>query len=407
MTLKTGTVGNAQALRLGAASCKLRLVESLPYYREEVRLAAEEPELSSHSLHQVVAYPHSMRAEVAGFLVRKYSKRSSIVLDPFCGSGTTGLEANMLGRVAFLSDVNPLAVAIARPKLDAADLAEVTLGLQAVSLRRPVEMGPYGEVFKHFFEAETFREVVNLRAVLASKEDRVSNFIRLIALSLLHGASAGYFSVYTYPNFSSTPQQQAQLNVQRRQVPDYRAVLPRILRKTASALRDGIPSVMRQISVQNRVDVSDARNLSYIPSACVDLAVAAPPLPGAADAIKDQWLRLWFLGIQAQPLAERLWQDAPVDEWLSFMNETLTECARVVKGGGRACFVLRDTAAVKGGSEIEMRFIDMVQRELPRYWGVECVLVNREKASAVTGIASRRSPDAADGSDKIVVLRRQ
>jgi DNA modification methylase len=386
----------------------LRLVETPPYYREELCLwNVNSEEETLHSLHSVNACPQGLRAEVPAYLIRKYSKRGSVVLDPFCGGGSTGLEANMVGRVAFLSDVNPLALAVAQARLSPADLAEVTLALQVLVLRRPVEMGPFGEVFKHFFDAETFREVVNLRSILSQREDRVASFIRFIALSLLHGPSAGYLSAATSNAVSVTPQEQAALNVQRAQVPEYRAVMPRILRKTASALRDGVPSVMRQVAIQNRVCAADARSLAYIPSGAVDLVVTQPPLPGPENMVREQWLKLWFLGVQSQPLSQQLWRGPSVDGWLNFMNETLIELARVVKGGGRAALALSDVVLMRKSEELDLHLIDMVQRDLQRFWYVECVITQPEPVPAVgAGTRGRRSEQVASNT-KIVVLRRR
>jgi adenine-specific DNA methylase len=47
-------------------------------------------------------------------LVEYYTKLGDTVLDPFCGSGMTGVAAAPLGRRVFLSDISPAAVFIAR-----------------------------------------------------------------------------------------------------------------------------------------------------------------------------------------------------------------------------------------------------------------------------------------------------
>ena len=405
MSSKSESVGALNSHPVGRLA--LRLADSPPFFVEEVQFWNQGEEDAAHSLHGVLSFPNTLRAEVPGFLIRKYSKRGSIVLDPFCGGGTIGLEANMLGRAAFLSDVSPLAIAIANAKLNPADLAEVTLGLQALALRRPVEMGPFGDIFKHFFDAETFREIVNLRALLSQRQDRVGNFIKLIALSLLHGPSAGYFSAPTSQVTAITPQEQAELNRQRRQLPDYRPVMPRVLRKTAAVLRDGVPSVMKQVTIQNRTLLADARDLSYAPSASVDLVLTQPPLPGPENVARDQWLKLWFLGVQASQLSQQVWRSPSVDGWLSFMNEVLVEFARVVRGGGRVCLALQDVLILRKREELDLHLIDMVKEQLSRFWNVECVLVHREKRPAVGSNSRGRRSDQPGSDTKVVVLRRR
>jgi site-specific DNA-methyltransferase (adenine-specific) len=46
-------------------------------------------------------------------VVELFSNRGDVVLDPFCGSGTTGVAAKRLGRGSVLLDVNPDATALA------------------------------------------------------------------------------------------------------------------------------------------------------------------------------------------------------------------------------------------------------------------------------------------------------
>jgi DNA modification methylase len=67
----------------------------------------------THGIHSYTAkfIPHMPR-----YFIEKYTKEGEIVLDPFAGSGTTLLEANLLGRNALGIDINPLAVLIGRVK---------------------------------------------------------------------------------------------------------------------------------------------------------------------------------------------------------------------------------------------------------------------------------------------------
>lgn len=53
---------------------------------------------------------------VARYLITKFTSDADMVLDPMCGSGTTGVEALLLGRTAELADVNPFSVLLAKVK---------------------------------------------------------------------------------------------------------------------------------------------------------------------------------------------------------------------------------------------------------------------------------------------------
>jgi DNA modification methylase len=62
--------------------------------------------------------PHNVVAEY----IRHYSKEGEIVLDPFCGSGVTALEAVRLKRKIIASDLNPMAIFITEETLKPLDL---------------------------------------------------------------------------------------------------------------------------------------------------------------------------------------------------------------------------------------------------------------------------------------------
>lgn len=51
-------------------------------------------------------------------IILRYSKPGDLVLDIFCGAGTTAIEAKLLGRMCIASDINEKAIELARKNLD-------------------------------------------------------------------------------------------------------------------------------------------------------------------------------------------------------------------------------------------------------------------------------------------------
>ncbi len=69
----------------------------------------------SHGMHE---YKGKFNPQVARSLLNIFKiKETDSLLDPFCGSGTTILEANRLGINAVGFDINPLAIFISKAKL--------------------------------------------------------------------------------------------------------------------------------------------------------------------------------------------------------------------------------------------------------------------------------------------------
>lgn len=392
----------------------LKVVESQPLYRREIELWSDGSEKDSHSLHYALSYPEAFRPEIPAYFINNFSKKGDVVLDPFCGGGTTALEAALKGRIPYASDLNGLAVRITDAKLHPADITDVTLFLQRVNLRRPVALKAFNEIFSAFYDLDTFREIANLRAYLHEHaHEEVARFVELVALALLHGHTASFLSVYSFPQISLHPDEQQQLNFKRRQTPDYRAVVPRVIRKTAALLRDGCPSVLDAMGPKAKIARTDSRDLNYVREGEVDLVVTAPPIPTSKDHSSELWLRSWFAstkftstGFTGSDGASSPTQS--LTSWLDFMNESLVEMARVVKRGGRAVFDLREIRLEDGSSVgLDDELMSMVNRELGRYWEGEGVILNRQRYAKIKDCLKERDTSRSSRHNRLLVLRRR
>ncbi|MBX7143234.1 MAG: hypothetical protein K1X79_02170 [Oligoflexia bacterium] len=383
----------------------LQLVETVPFYRRELT-DSELSEGDDHSLHYSIALMEGCPAKIAQYCIERFSKKGEVVLDPFCGAGATPLEAALRGRVPYASDTNPYFVRVAEAKCAPSDLTEVTLTLQSLNVRKPIDIKVFSNFFSPFYDINTFRELVNLREFLHTQPSPVTRFIELTASGLLHGPSAGFFSAYSFPQISLRPELQKELNRKRNQVPDYRAIVPRILRRTASVLRDGLPSVMRSNVERGRFAVSDSRNLSYIGRPGVGLVLTAPPLPAEPNHVEDLWLRMWFSGIQGVVPA-RGPAHATVESWLDFMNEALCEWARVVARGGRVALILRSVKVGAQDVDLDQLLKDYVEENLRQFWEAEGSFVAQEKSAQLKECLGERDPKKLRQRNRVLVLRRK
>ena len=66
--------------------------------------------------HCVHDYPAKMIPQISRRLIRKYGKKGSMLFDPYCGSGTSLVEARLNSMDAVGTDLNPLARLIAEVK---------------------------------------------------------------------------------------------------------------------------------------------------------------------------------------------------------------------------------------------------------------------------------------------------
>jgi hypothetical protein len=290
-------------------------------------------------LHYAVSYRASYKPELPEFFIRRYCTRGDeVVLDPFSGRGTTVLQANLMGLTGYANDANPLSERIARPKTEPPALPEIEERLRRIPMDAPVDTADYPG-FAMFYHERTYRELLALKQYLAAHRDPVDRFIEMIAVSRLHGHSPGFFSVYSFPQISVPRERQARINAQRDQTPEYRPVLPLILRKARSVLKELTPAereAIRRVSTRNRFVTHDARRIDPLPDGCADLVVTSPPFLNKADYLQDNWLEFWFLGLDIEAIRPRIVQTPDLTAWSAFMGGVTAELHRLLKPGGRA-----------------------------------------------------------------------
>jgi len=81
-------------------------------------------------------------ANIVAEFIRHYSKPAEVILDPFCGSGVTGVESLILKRKAICIDINPMAILITRMTATRVDLRTFELAFDRVK----AEVAPSLEV---------------------------------------------------------------------------------------------------------------------------------------------------------------------------------------------------------------------------------------------------------------------
>lgn len=83
---------------------------------------SEDTTYLSHNYHP---FPAKFIPGLPSFLIKNFSSPGDLVLDPFCGSGTTLVEAKLLNRDAVGIDVHPIAVLMSRVKTNPLSNGEI------------------------------------------------------------------------------------------------------------------------------------------------------------------------------------------------------------------------------------------------------------------------------------------
>jgi hypothetical protein len=77
----------------------------------------------------------------------------------------------------------------------------------------------------------------------------------------------------------------------------------------------------------------------------VSLAVTSPPFLNVVDYATDNWLRCWFLGVDAKSV--KLTIPRKLDAWQAVMTDVFHELHRVLKPGGHVAFEVGEVHAGK------------------------------------------------------------
>lgn len=139
----------------------------------------------THCFHN---YPAMMIPQVARKLLERYGKKGGWLLDPYCGTGTSLVEASMFGMNAVGCDINPLVRLIASAKtapLPLPVLDKELDALQAELLRlrfngKGATAAHIPPVFNmdYWFSSSVVARLATLRArICAVKEEAIRNFL--------------------------------------------------------------------------------------------------------------------------------------------------------------------------------------------------------------------------------------
>jgi hypothetical protein len=304
---------------------------------------------AASSLHEI-SYRACFKPQLPRFFIQRLTTPGEIVYDPFMGRGTTILEAALLGRIPCGCDVNPLSVCLTRPRLEPPMMGEIEARLAAVDWS---DGDPGPEDLLVFYHPETLQEICALKKHLLRRKtearlDAVDRWIEMIALNRLTGHSPGFFSVYTMPpNQAVTVQVQRKINARRVQTPPRRHVAAIILKKSRQVLGDCGSKERAALARAARSALlltARANATPEIADGAVSLVVTSPPFLDVVNYAKDNWLRCWFIGVDAAAVA--LTVPKKLEDWQSVMTGVFVELFRVLHPGGHVAF---EVGEVRGG----------------------------------------------------------
>lgn len=350
-----GTMTDSSAL--GAGERDLRSAVQDPPWDY---LDANTKELT-HGIHR---YSGKFIPQIASRAIELLTEPGELVLDPYCGSGTTVLEALRLRRRAVGTDINPLALLIARAKVTpvpASTLRDATRRLsQAVDAAERGDDGTlfglsahqravlacagrdqrlHNAVFGKWFQPQVLRDLCVIRAAIDQLPEEATQRAALVAFSEVLRKSSNAHTGYPNVTFDKKAPQRARPG---------RAFLKSLDRTFAAVgTLEGCDLKWSEASVVEA-------NAEALPlaSESVDAVVTHPPYIGAVPYAEYGRLSLLWLGADHKDLDRRLTggrrqSKDVVTRFTRAYGNMLRESFRVLKPGRRA-FVMVGNPTVRG-----------------------------------------------------------
>ncbi|MGB0628949.1 MAG: TRM11 family SAM-dependent methyltransferase [Candidatus Thalassarchaeaceae archaeon] len=254
-------------------------------------------------------YPAMMIPQIARELITRFGKKGGVLFDPYCGTGTSLVEARIAGMDAFGTDINPTARMIAKSKTMDYNLIELKKSVDSFleDMEKNLELSTDYKKFKEpefvtwerledWFPKRSIAEISYALSSIENNNNTESQIFLKIALSeclrLVSYQRNGEFKLY-------------RMKEEKRQ-DFYESLLPKIKQRIQRNL-EGLEDFMEVISEERRVEIFDFNTVETngfsqinIP---VDIVVTSPPYGDSGTTVayaQFSWLSNVWLGLDDQ-----------------------------------------------------------------------------------------------------------
>lgn len=300
----------------------------------------------THSLH---VYPAKFPPSVPRFLLDNYAKRGDLVLDPFCGSGTTLVESRLKGIDCVGVDVNGLAALLSKVKATPLSPTQFMTvhSFRKALLNHTFEWGFIGrpkikikrlEGVEHWFQGNVAEELTVISRWIEDVEDKiVQDYLRIVLSSIIVKVS--------------NQESDTRFAAISKNLPDGYAV-QQFLSKLEN-FTSRFETLVEKLDTNSKLTVvnADSRDLNFIESGSINLIITSPPYANTYDyylyhKFRKRWLDLDVRFAQFNEIGSRREYSSlkkSPQKWKDDLLQCFAEMNRVLVSGGLAFIVIGDS----------------------------------------------------------------
>lgn len=265
----------------------------------------------SHLIH---SYPAKLLCHIPYFFLRTdyFCPANGVVLDPFCGTGTVMLEANISGRNAKGSDANPLACLISRVKttyIKKEDLQKTLGTIISRAKRFNINECLDTSSISRWFSKSTILQLWHLEyAIKKVRDTKHQDFFMMCLSNLVKKVSFADPSIsvpvkLNPERFAQNPERMESVRFKLKTLEnvDVYDKFENICQLNINRI-ESLKDVYSK-GITSEIISNDARSLTkeigskeILQDESVDLILTSPPYAGAQKYIRSSWLNLYWLG---------------------------------------------------------------------------------------------------------------
>ncbi len=236
----------------------------------------------THGLHR---FPGKFIPNLPRYLIKHTLNNDKTIFDPFCGSGTTLVEAALNGREFVGKDIDPLAILISKAKTEPLTINDL-YNLEQYWQDHDYddsheELIPKINNFYHWFTEETARQLSSIKSGCISAPERLKRFSLVVFSSIIRRVS----------NADDQTQKTYVSHTLPKNPPLPSKLFPVFLKRAIKGMEDYVNTI--PCSPKGLIIQADTRNQN--PHHRIQDVITSPPYIDSIDYVYNQMLEYFWL----------------------------------------------------------------------------------------------------------------